>query len=120
MVPALEGAQGQCLRYKTPPPLAGQHVLVDCRHVPFGSRLGEKAVEHFLVRGRLAELFAFLWVIDQVIEQAGVVFAVDEFVSPPANHHQRAHRAFGHVFAVHFVMAALALEMRHQRTAIER
>ncbi|MNC83447.1 hypothetical protein D3C75_1374020 [compost metagenome] len=63
MIPALQLADGQGIGDETPTPLAGEHLLMDRRDVPFGTRFGEKIFEQLLMLRRLAELFQFPRVI---------------------------------------------------------
>lgn len=80
VVPALQLAEGQRLGHEPPAPLAGEHLLVNRRDVPFGPRFGEKIVEQLAMLRRMAEFFLFARVVAYVEEQARVVFAVDKFV----------------------------------------
>ncbi|MOA16247.1 hypothetical protein D3C78_1364500 [compost metagenome] len=120
VIPALEFAQGQRLGDETAAPLAGEHLLMNGRDVPLGTRLGEKFGEQGLMLRGLAEIFQLLGIIANVEQQARVIFAVDEFPRATTDHHQGTDGAFGHVFTEDFIMPALPLQMRHQRTAIQR
>ena len=45
VIPALQLALGQCFKHQATAALAGEHLLVDRRDVPFGPRLLQKRLE---------------------------------------------------------------------------
>ncbi|MCY1398572.1 hypothetical protein D9M71_136070 [compost metagenome] len=68
VIPALELAEGQRLGHEASAPLAGEHLLVNRRNVPFGPRFGEKIVEQLAMLRRMTEFFQFARVILYVEE----------------------------------------------------
>ncbi|MNY24229.1 hypothetical protein D3C86_1579320 [compost metagenome] len=68
VIPALQLAEGQRLGHETSAPLAGEHLLVNRRDVPFGPRFGEKVVEKLAMLRRMAEFFQFARVVVYVEE----------------------------------------------------
>ena len=68
VIPALQLALGQCFKHQTAAALAGEHLLVDRRDVPFGPRLVQEGCKQRLMLRRLAEFFLFTRVVVYVVE----------------------------------------------------
>ncbi len=49
VVPALQRSEGQGIGDEAPAPLAGEHLLVDRRDIPFRPGFGQEVVEQLLV-----------------------------------------------------------------------
>lgn len=104
----------QCGGYQVLVVLVVEYGVGDCGDVLVLLGFVEECFECFVMGWIGGEVFVFLWVVVQVVEQVGVLFGVDEFVVVVVDYYQWVEGVFGGVFVDYFVMFVVVVQVWQQ------